>query len=162
MKSFLLILILFSIYSCGDIEFVYNKNGNQINPLYEKTTVETYGINLTYMGSYMPILFGKDKTKEYNLVIQIQEKKTKKSVETNQVTSNLRYELVFGYTLISNDKECIVYKKNIMSNFMITPKSEGYNFGTDTSLEKKYELIIEENLSQFISYISAVNIDICQ
>ena len=45
---------------------------------------------------------------------------------------------------------------------MITPKSEGYNFGTDTSLEKKYELIIEENLSQFISYISAVSIDICQ
>ena len=63
MKSFLLILILFSIYSCGDIEFVYNKNGNQINPLYEKTTVETYGINLTYMGSYIPVLFGKDKTK---------------------------------------------------------------------------------------------------
>ena len=95
------------------------------------------------------------------LKINIDEKKTKRSVETNQATSNLRYELRFYYTLTSIKKDCITYEKEIVSYFSIIPKSSGYNYGTDTSLEKKYELAIGNNLNQFVSILSNINIDNC-
>ena len=41
-------------------------------------------------------------------------------------------------------------------------KSEGYNFGTDISLEKKYELVVADNLSRFVSLISADGVKNCK
>ena len=41
------------------------------------------------------MFFGKNNEHVYILKININEKKTKRSVETNQATSNLRYELNF-------------------------------------------------------------------
>ena len=52
--------------------------------------------------------------------------------------------------------------KEILSNFSITPKSGGYNYGTDTSLERKYELSTIENLNRFISYLSDVDLYTCK
>ena len=49
----------------------------------------------------------------------------------------------------------------INSYFSIIPKSSGYNYGADTSLEKKYELAIGDNLNQFVSILSDTNIDNC-
>ena len=95
-------------------------------------------------------------------MIDIQEKQTKRSVEVNQATSNLRYELRFLYTLISVEKNCIVYEKEILSQFSIIPKSSGYNYGADVSLEKKYELVVVENLNQFISFLSSIDIKNCE
>ena len=114
------------------------------------------------MRSYIPVLFGNNKNNEFDLLIDIKEEKTKRAVETNQATSNLRYELRFNYTLVSNKKNCLIYKKKILSNFSIIPKSDGYNYGTDSSLERKYELAITENLNEFVSLISKVNINICK
>ena len=64
--------------------------------------------------------------------------------------------------LKSINNNCIVYQKEILSVFTIIPKSSGYNFGTDSSLEKKYELVIIENLDQFVSLISRVDIKNCK
>jgi len=149
------------VVSCGGIEFVYKNDKNLINPLYQKTKVSTSGANLSFMNSYLPMFFGKVHEHTYSLQINVDEKKTKRSVETNQATSNLRYELRFYYTLTSIKKECITYQKEIVSYFTITPKSSGYNYGTDASLEKKYELVIEDNLNQFVSILSDINIDSC-
>ena len=109
----------------------------------------------------LPMFFGERNEHSYTLKININEKKTKISVETNQATSNLRYELRFYYTLTSIKKDCITYEKEIVSYFSIIPKSSGYNYGTDTSLEKKYELAIGDNLNQFVSILSDINIDGC-
>ena len=106
--------------------------------------------------------FGENKEEKYNLIIDINEKKTKRSVKTNQVTSNLRYELRFFYTLLSNNENCVVYEKEILSYFSITPKSDGYNYGTDASLEKKYELAIKDNLNQFLSFLQNIEINNCR
>ena len=106
-KVFCLIIFLF-ILSCGNLEFVYNDNTNLINPLYNKTKVTTSGSDLVFMNSYLQMLFGENKNDEFVLLINVEEKKTKRSVETNQATSNLRYELRFNYTLISNKNDCIV------------------------------------------------------
>ena len=49
MKKFLFIFLFFFIISCSDIEFVYKNEENKINPIYNKTSVETDGIDLVFM-----------------------------------------------------------------------------------------------------------------
>ena len=161
MIKFFYILAFFIVTSCSGIDLVYKNNVNLVNPLYEKTKVTTSGTNLSFMNSYLPMFFGESDEHTYDLQINIDEKKTKRSVETNQATSNLRYELRFYYTLTPVRKDCITYEKEIVSYFSIIPKSSGYNYGTDASLEKKYELAIGNNLNQFVSNLSNVNIDAC-
>lgn len=162
MKKLLIFSFFIFISSCGSLDFTYKNNVNITNPLYEKTNVITSGVNLTYINSYIPMVFGDIKNNTYNLIIEIAEDKTKSSVETNQATSNMRYEIRFKYTLVMVEQDCVTYKKEILSYFTVIPKSEGYNFGTDASLEKKYELVIADNLSQFISLISSNDITSCQ
>ena len=161
MKKFFFIFVFLFIISCSDIEFVYKENKNLINPLYEKTEVSTSGFSINFINSYLPMFFGRNKEDIFNLVINIDQNKTKRAVETNQVTSNLRYELKFTYTLILNEKNCVTFKKELLSYFSIIPKSSGYNYGTDTSLEKKYELAITENLNRFTSIITNADIINC-
>jgi hypothetical protein len=162
MKKLLITFIFILTSSCSNMDFTYKNNGNLTNPLYQKTNIATSGVSLTYINSYIPLVFGENKENIYNLEIEIIENKTKSSVEKNQATSNLRYELRFKYTLVLVEQDCITYKKEVLSYFTIIPKSEGYNYGTDASLEKKYELVIVDNLSQFISYISTKDINSCQ
>ena len=161
MKKFFFISIFFTIISCSNIEFVYEEKGSLVNPLYEKTSVVTSGVDLVFIQSYAPTIFGNVKEKNFNLLINIEEKKIKRSVETNQATSNLRYELRFTYTLESINKNCIPYNKEVLSFFSIIPKSSGYNYGSDASLEKKYELAITDNLNRFVSNLPGMNINNC-
>ena len=161
MKKIALSLIFFFISSCSQVDFVYKDSKNLINPLYEKTQVNTSGVDLDYINSYLPMIFGTNKDNKFNLSIDVAEQKTKRSVETNQTISNLRYELRFSYELASVSKNCVTYKKEILSFFSIIPKSDGYNYGTDASLEKKYEIAITHNLNQFVSFISDVEINNC-
>ncbi len=153
--------MFFLFLSCSQVEFVYKDSKNLINPLYEKTKISTSGLDLNYINSYLPMFFGENKENKFSLSINIEEKKTKRSVETNQATTNLRYQLKFSYVLMSVSKDCLTYKKEILSFFSIIPKSDGYNYGTDASLEKRYELAITDNLNQFVSFLSNVEIDNC-
>ena len=162
MKKLFIVIVIIFITSCSDIEFVYKENENLINPLYEKTRYSTSGHEINFINSYLPMFFGVNKEDIFKLSINIDQKKTKTSVESNQAASMIGYELQFTYTLISNKKNCITFKKELLSNFSIIPKSSGYNYGTDASLEKKYELTIIENLNQFISMISDININKCK
>ena len=161
MKNLFFTSFFLFIISCSDIEFVYKENKNIVNPLYEKTEVSTSGFSINFMNSYLPMFFGNNKEDNFNLQISIDENKTKRAVETNQVTSNLRYELKFTYTLTLNKKNCVTFKKELLSYFSIIPKSSGYNYGTDTSLEKKYELAVTENLNRFMSKIRNEDINSC-
>lgn len=163
MKNIVIIIVInFLLFSCNSVDFVYKNKTNLVNPLYEKTKVSISGPNLVFMNSYIPMLFGSNEKNEYYLEIEVKEKKTKRSVETNQATSNLRYELRFFYNLTLNNEDCVVYENEILSFFSIIPKSEGYNYGADVSLEKKYELAIRENLNQFISFLSIVDLNTCK
>ena len=161
MKKLFLISIFVFIISCGDIDFIYKEDKNLINPLYEKTKVITSGFNINFMNSYLPMFFGNNKDNLFNLSIKIEQNKTKRSVETNQATSKLRYELKFIYSLVLNEKNCVTFNKELISYFSVIPKSSGYNYGTDTSLEKKYELAITENLNRFISIIADTDLNNC-
>ena len=162
MKKLTFLLMFFFLSSCGEVDFIYKDSKNIINPLYEKTQIDTSGVELSYINSYLAMFFGENKEENFRLLINIQEKKIKRSVETNQATSNLRYELRFSYNLFSNTKNCLIYEKEIFSYFSIIPKSDGYNYGTDASIENKYELAITENLNQFISFVSGIDINGCK
>jgi len=161
MKKLLITILFILITACSNIEFVYKENKNLINPLYEKTDLSTSGLDANFINSYLPMFFGENKDDIFKLLINIEESKIKRSVETNQTTSKLRYELRFIYTLILNKENCVVFNKELLSSFSIIPKSSGYNYGTDASIEKKYELAIIENLNRFISIISNVDINTC-
>ena len=150
------------ITSCSDLEFVYKENENLINPLYENTYFSTSGYNINFINSYLPMVFGDKKEDTFKLSINIDQKKTKTSVESNQAASMIRYELQFIYTLISIKENCVTFEKELLSYFSIIPKSSGYNYGTDASLEKKYELAIIENLNRFISMLSDINVNTCK
>ena len=159
---YVLVFVGFCILqSCSNIEFVYNDKKNLANPLYEKTKISTGGLELTFLKSYLPMFFGNTKNEKYSLSIIIEEEKTRRSVETNQAVSDLRYELKFYYELKKIDESCLVFKKKILSSFSINPKSSGFNYGTDVSLEKKYELVVTENMNQFISYLSGIDLNSC-
>lgn len=160
MKKLILILS-FIIYSCSNLDFVYDDNKEFINPLYEKTKINISGKDFTFLKSYIPTVFGVTKSDIYVLSITIEEKKTKRSVEKNQTTSNLDYELRFNYSLMLNEENCVVYEKVILSNFSIIPKSAGYNYGTDSSLETRYKASVKNNLDQFVSFLSSVDINNC-
>ena len=161
MNKFLIIVSFIILNSCGYVEFAYNDDKDFINPLFDKTKVEVEGKDLPIINSYIPLLFGDNKEEEYLLIINIEETQTKRSVETNQATSNLRYELRFLYKIKSIKDMCSTYQKIFLSSFSIIPKSSGYNFGTDVSLEKKYELAVRDNLDRFISSLSTVDINSC-
>ena len=162
MIKFLFILAFFIVTSCSSIDLVYKDNVNLVNPLYEKTKVTTSGKDLSFINSYLPMYFGNNQDNDYKLSINIEEEKTNRSVESNQATSNIRYELRFVYSLISNKKNCVVSEKEILSYFSIIPKSAGYNYGTDASLEKKYEIAIVENLDSYINYLSNIDTNLCK
>ncbi len=161
MKRLLFVTIFIFIISCDNIDFVYKEDKNLINPLYEKTEVTTSGLDINFMNSYLPMFFGNKKEDYFDLSIKIEQNKTKRSVETNQATSKLRYELKFIYTLVLNKKNCVTFNKELVSYFSIIPKSSGYNYGTDSSLEKKYQLAITENLNRFVSIIVDRDLSSC-
>ncbi len=161
MKKLFFITIFIFIISCGDIDFIYKDDKNLLNPLYEKTVVSTSGLDITFMNSYLPMFFGNKKEGRFNLSIEIEQNKIKRSVETNQAASKLKYELKFIYTLVLNEKNCVTFDKELVSHFSIIPKSSGYNYGTDSSLEKKYQLAITENLNRFVSIIIDRDLDSC-
>ena len=127
MKNLLVVFLIISISACSGIEFVYKDNKNLTNPIYEKTEVNTVGLDLIFINSYIPMFFGVDKEGLYELSININETKTNRSVETNQVTSNIKHDLIFYYTLLSKEKKCVIYEKEILSYFSVIPKSSGYN-----------------------------------
>ena len=161
MKRLFFVTIFIFIISCGDIDFVYKEDKNLVNPLYGKTEVSTSGLDINFMNSYLPMFFGNKKDGPFSLSVKIEENKIKSAVETNQATSKLRYELKFIYTLVLKEKNCVAFNKELVSHFSILPKSSGYNYGTDSSLEKKYQLAITENLNRFVSIIIDRDLNSC-
>ena len=61
MRIFFNLVVLLFITSCSNLEFTYNDDTNLINPLYEKTKVKNSGVDLSFIKSYVPMLFGKIK-----------------------------------------------------------------------------------------------------
>ena len=158
-KFFFIILIF--IYSCDSIQFTYQDRLDLYNPIYNKTSVNIAGAQIAGVYKKTMKYFGNTEELKYKLFINIKENKIKKSVQKNQAISKLDYELIFSYDLFNVENNCIVYEKDITSRFTYTPKSLGHNFASDKSLEKKYELAIENNFNEFTESSSNADITKC-
>ena len=158
-KFFFIILIF--IYSCDSIQFTYQDRLDLYNPIYNKTSVNIAGAQIAGVYKKTMKYFGNAEELKYKLFINIRENKIKKSVQKNQAISKLDYELIFSYNLFNVENNCIVYERDVTSRFTYTPKSSGHNFASDKSLERKYELAIENNFNEFTEFSSNANITEC-
>ena len=163
LRFFSILCLLFLVSSCGQVDFIYNNSiDDEINPLKNKTIVKHTGLDMPILNKYITQYFGFSDQPKFKVYITSSEEKTKSSVETNQTISTLRYDLNFFYQLESISKNCLVFEKEIQSSFSITPKSAGFNFGSDKSLESKYELAVDENFNELVSYILNVDLNNCK
>ncbi len=163
LRLFSILCLLFLVSSCGQVNFIYNNSvDGGTNSLKNKTIVQHSGLDMPILNKYITQYFGASEKPKFKLNITSSEEKTKSSVETNQTISTLRYDLNFFYQLISISKNCLIFEKEIRSNFSVTPKSAGFNFGSDKSLESKYELAVDENFKKLVSYILNVDLNKCK
>ena len=148
-KKYIFCSFLIFVFSCNNVEFVF-KDKNQTNPLKDKTALlidknsEEAFIRELY--SY----FGNKDKYEYILKTNFLENKENRIVKNNQVAEKIEYTLEVNYDLFYNTIECKIYNKTIISKFSFTPKSAGYNFGSDRSFEKLYNSSVDQNINNFI------------
>ncbi len=149
-RQYIVCGLLFFIFSCGNIDFVL-KDNIQINPLKDKTTllIDKNSEERFVRGLYS--FFGNNEKYEYILKTKFIERKENKIVKNNQVAQKIDYTLKVDYELFYKTIECKVLKNTIISKFSFTPKSGGYNFGSDRSFDKLYSGSVDQNISNFIS-----------
>tara|TARA_E500000178_G_scaffold298382_1_gene305541 strand:+ start:20 stop:520 length:501 start_codon:yes stop_codon:yes gene_type:complete len=160
LKIFLISILLFLV-SCSNLEFVYKNDLDLNNPLYKKTSFVISGLEIQSFYSQNLRYFGEYEEELYKLIIKIEEEKTKRSVKSNQAISKLDYKIIFNYQLLNNNKNCVVYSRQLISRFTFEPRSAGYNFGSDQSLINLYNRAGGNNLQQFINNLSDVNLESC-
>ncbi len=160
LKIFLISILLFLV-SCSNLEFVYKNDLDLNNPLYKKTSFVISGLEIQSFYSQNLRYFGEYEEELYKLIIKIEEEKTKRSVKSNQAISKLDYKIIFNYQLLNNNKNCVVYSRQLISRFTFEPRSAGYNFGSDQSLINLYNRAGGNNLQQFIDNLSDVNLESC-
>ena len=95
--------------------------------------------------------FGNSEKYEYILKTTFLEKKENRIVKNNQVAEKIEYTLEVNYDLFYKTSECKIYNKTIISKFSFTPKSAGYNFGSDRSFDKLYSSSVDNNINNFIN-----------
>ncbi len=156
-----LIIFLLFITSCANLDFTYDKNTEINNSIYNKAKVTLLGKELTSIYIVIPEIIGVSKKADYELFVNISETKTRRSVQNNQAVAKVDYKINFLYELYNIEKNCKIYKKEIISRFTYVPKSSGFNFGSDRSLENKYKLAVKKNLKDFVNSLPGENSFVC-
>ena len=139
----------FFILSCSNIEFVL-KDSNPTNPLKNKTMLLVDKNSEEKFLRSLYSNFGNNEKYEYILKTTFLERKENRIVGNNQVAEKIEYTLEVNYNLFYKTKECKIYNKTIISKFSFTPKSAGYNFGSDRSFDKLYNSSVDQNISNFV------------
>ena len=142
--------LLFFIFSCSNIEFVL-KDSILTNPLKNKTLLLIDKNSDQRFVKSLYSYFGNNEKYEYILKTVFLEKKENRIVKNNQVAEKIEYTLEVNYDLYYKISECKVFNKTIISKFSFTPKSAGYNFGSDRSFDRLYSNSVDQNISNFIS-----------
>ena len=148
-KRYLTFFFLLFIFSCTNIEFLLKEN-SQTNPFKDKTLL-LMDKNLEkrfVRGLYSN--FRNNEKYEYILKTTLIEKKENRIVKNNQVAEKIEYTLEVNYDLFYKTNECKIYNKTIISKFSFTPKSAGYNFGSDRSFDRLYNNSVNQNINNFI------------
>ena len=127
------------------------KNSSQTNPLKEKTMLSMNKNSEERFVSALYSYFGNSENYEYILKTTFLERKENRIVKNNQVAEKIVYTLEVDYDLFYKTRECKVFNKKIITDFSFTPKSAGYNFGSDRSFDKLYSNGVDRNISNFVN-----------
>ena len=148
-KKYITCSLLFFVLSCSNIDFVL-KDRVETNPLKEKTIllIDKNSEERFVRGLYS--YFGNNEEYDYILETTFLEKKENRIVKNNQVAEKIEYSLEVNYNLFYKTSECNIFNKTIITKFSFTPKSAGYNFGSDRSFDKLYNGSIDQNINSFI------------
>ena len=141
--------LLFFVFSCSNIEFVL-KDSDPTNPLKNKTMLLTDKNSEEKLVRGLYSYFGNNKVYEYILKTEFSENKENRIIKTNQVAEKIEYTIKVDYDLFYKTSECKIFSKTIISIFSLTPKSDGYNFGSDRSFDKLYSSSVDQNINRFI------------
>ena len=141
--------LLFFVLSCSNIEFVLKDSG-LTNPLNNKTILLTDKNSEEKLVRGLYSYFGNKEVYEYILKTKFSENKENRIIKTNQVAEKIEYTIKVDYDLFYKTSECKIFSKTIISKFSFTPKSAGYNFGSDRSFDKLYSSSIDQNINKFI------------
>ena len=141
--------LLFFVFSCSNIEFVL-KDSSLTNPLKNKTLLLIDKNSEQRFVRSLYSYFGNNEKYEYILKTVFLEKKENRIVKNNQVAEKIEYTLEVNYDLYYKISECKVFNKTIISKFSFTPKSAGYNFGSDKSFDRLYSSSVNQNINNFI------------
>ena len=149
-KKFFVYILLFLVFSCSNVEFMLSDN-NQTNPLKNKTIllIDKNSDERFVRGLYT--YFGNKEKYEYILKTNFLEKKENRIVKNNQVAEKIEYTIEVFYSLFYKTNECEIFNKKVTSKFSFTPKSAGYNFGSERSFEKLYNSAVDQNIDNFIN-----------
>ncbi len=151
-KKYIACALLIFICSCSNIEFVL-KEKIQTNPLKDKTLlfIDKNSDEKFVRGLFS--YFGNNEKYDYILKTNFLEKKENRIVKNNQVAEKIDYTLEVNYELFYKTSDCKIFNKKIITKFSFTPKSAGYNFGSDRSFDKLYDNSIDQNISNFIDVL---------
>lgn len=152
MIRFIYLFVIFFLPSCGGVEFVLSDK-TESAPLKNNTLVFLEGTKKESFAEEMFLFFGNNKKGDYILVSSYDEKKENRLVKKNQVAEKIDYKLIINYELFYLNQECKIYSQKVTSGFSFVPKSSGYNFGADMSLENQTTQAIKENIKTFLSSV---------
>ena len=148
-KKYIAFSLLFFIFSCSNIEFVL-KDSDQPNPLKNKTLLVMDKNTEERFISGIYSYFGNSENHEYILKTKFLESKENRVVKKNQVAEKIDYTLKVKYDLFFKTRKCRIFNKTVITRFSFTPKSAGYNFGSDRSFDKLYSGGVNQNIKKFI------------
>ena len=160
-KKLLFSIFLFFLFSCSNIDFVLKEN-DMVNPYKNKTTIVFDGTKEKKFAQEVTLFFGNKKNAEFLLITSFSEKKENRLVKKNQVAEKIDYELTINYEMFYKNTDCKIYNKKIVTKFSFVPKSFGYNFGTDRSLEKLYKRSLKKNIKKLINFAPVRDLSICR
>ena len=148
-KKLIACILLLFIFSCSSIEFVLKDTG-QTNPLKDKTALLMDKSSDEKFARGLYSYFGNNEKYDYILKTQFLETKENRIIKNNQVAEKIEYTLKVNYSLFYKTSECEIFNKTIISKFSFTPKSAGYNFGSDRSFNRLYSNSVDRNINEFI------------
>ena len=146
-KSLMLLSVLI-LTGCGKIDLLLLDNHDQ-NKLRGNTSIVLKGGPVELFAEEVYSFFEDNQKGEYILITTISEKTENRLVKTNQVAEKINYEITVDYEVFYKSMSCNIFNKKIVSSFSFVPKSFGYNFGTDRSLEKLYRSSVVKNIENF-------------
>lgn len=149
-KKFITFVFMLLVVACSNVEFVL-KESNEVNPLKDKTLLLMDKSSNERFVRALYSYFGKNEKYEYILQTNFLENKENRVVKNNQVAEKIEYNLKINYILFYKTSECVIFNKTIISKFSFTPKSSGYNFGSDRSFDRLYTNSVDQNINNFIN-----------